>query len=73
MDQRSQAAEPVLARLQLRLRKEMNELADQLANGVAQSFDQYQHMVGKIHGLGFAERELLDIDIELVKQDDNDA
>ena len=39
----------------------MNERADDLAMGGAQSFDAYQKIVGVIEGLATAERELLDL------------
>jgi hypothetical protein len=37
----------------------MNDLTDRVALGQAESFDQYQRMVGQIEGLAVAERELL--------------
>jgi hypothetical protein len=43
------------------LRGLMNERADDLAMGGAQSFDAYQKIVGVIEGLATAERELLDL------------
>ena len=39
----------------------MNDVADAIATGSAQSFDEYQKMVGTIEGLALAERELLDL------------
>jgi hypothetical protein len=39
----------------------MNEIADAVATGGAQNFDEYQKMVGVIEGLALAERELLDL------------
>ena len=39
----------------------MNDLADTVSLGGAQDFSEYQRLVGKIEGLGIAERELLDI------------
>jgi len=45
----------------------MNELADSIATGAAQSFDEYRKMVGVIEGLALAERELLDL-IEVLKK-----
>ena len=49
------------ALLQKRLRDLMNDLADTVSLGGAQDFSEYQRLVGKIEGLGIAERELLDI------------
>jgi|TARA_R100001244_G_scaffold104877_2_gene77845 hypothetical protein len=45
----------------------MNELADAIATGSAQSFEEYQKMVGVIEGLALAERELLDL-VEALKR-----
>ena len=39
----------------------MNEMADAVATGSAQSFDEYRKMCGIIEGLALAERELLDL------------
>lgn len=47
--------------LRVRLRRILNELADDLAGGAAGDFPSYQHMVGVIKGLALAERELLDL------------
>ena len=43
------------------IRKLMNELTDNVALGNAQSFDQYQRMVGQIEGLDIAEREIISL------------
>ena len=43
------------------IRKLMNELTDNVALGTAQSFDQYQRMVGQIEGLAIAEREIISL------------
>ena len=43
------------------IRKLMNELTDNVALGNAQSFDQYQRMVGQIVGLAIAEREIISL------------
>jgi hypothetical protein len=39
----------------------MNEMADVVATGSAQNFDEYRKMCGIIEGLALAERELLDL------------
>ena len=52
---------------QQKIRERMNELADSIATGAAQSFDEYRKMVGVIEGLALAERELLDL-IEVLKK-----
>jgi|TARA_R100001244_G_scaffold122694_1_gene92329 hypothetical protein len=46
---------------QKKLRERMNEMADVVATGSAQSFDEYRKMCGIIEGLALAERELLDL------------
>lgn len=53
--------------LKEKLRSDMNNYTDDLANGVCRSFDEYQKMVGVIQGLAFAERHLLDL-IEAVEK-----
>ena len=52
---------------QKKLRERMNELADAVATGSAQTYDEYRKMVGVIEGLALAERELLDL-IEALKK-----
>ena len=47
--------------LRKQLRTLMNELTDSVALGSAQSFDQYQRMVGQIEGLAIAEREIISL------------
>jgi len=54
--------------LRKKLRTIMNELTDSVALGSAQTFDQYQRMVGQIEGLAIAERELL----QLMKESDEE-
>jgi hypothetical protein len=50
------------------IRKEMNDLADALATGGAADYESYRHMVGKIEGLAFSERIILDFAERLTKQ-----
>jgi translation initiation factor 1 (eIF-1/SUI1) len=52
---------------QTKLRERMNEMADVVATGSAQSFDEYRKMCGIIEGLALAERELLDL-VEALKK-----
>ena len=54
--------------LRKQLRTLLNELTDSIALGSAQSYEQYQRMVGQIEGLAIAERELL----SLAKKSDED-
>jgi hypothetical protein len=55
------AEQPLFEVFQKNLRMRMNDVADAIATGSAQSFDEYQKMVGTIDGLAIAERELLDL------------
>ena len=43
-----------------KIRKYLNEYADDLASGVATDFAHYRHLVGVIHGLALVEREIID-------------
>jgi hypothetical protein len=47
--------------LREQIRTDMNNYTDDLANGVCQTFDQYQKLCGVIQGLALAERYLLDL------------
>jgi hypothetical protein len=52
-----------------KVRKDMNNYADDLANGVCKSFDEYQKLCGVIRGLALAEEHLLAL-LEKVEQSD---
>jgi hypothetical protein len=54
--------ETVFSYMKKKLREQMNEIADAMALGSCQSFDQYKHMVGQIEGLAWVERELIDLE-----------
>lgn len=56
--------------IQKEIRKELNDLADALATGAAPDYPAYRHMVGKIEGLAYAERIVLDLEERLLKQND---
>lgn len=43
-----------------KIRKYLNDYADDLASGVAADFAHYRHLVGVIHGLALVEREIID-------------
>lgn len=43
------------------LREDMNNYTDDMANGVCQSFEQYQKLCGVIQGLAIAERYVIDL------------
>jgi len=57
----SGSSENVLDTLQKIYRDLMNELADVVATGGCQSFEDYKEITGTIKGLALAERELLDL------------
>ena len=44
-----------------KLRADMNNFTDDLANGQCTSFEQYKELCGVIRGLAFAERHLIDL------------
>ena len=54
-----------------KLRTDMNNYADDLANGQCTSFEQYKELCGVIRGLAFAERHLLDL-AEHMKEDNDE-
>jgi len=47
--------------LREQIRNDMNNYTDDLANGVCQSYEQYQKLCGIIQGLALAERYLIDL------------
>jgi len=57
--------------LRTKLRTDMNNFTDDLANGQCTSFEQYKELCGVIRGLAFAERHLLDL-AENLKEDDDE-
>ena len=44
-----------------KLRTDMNNFTDDLANGQCSSFEQYKELCGVIRGLAYAERHLIDL------------
>lgn len=44
-----------------KIRKAMNEIADDLALGGAKDYAQYTHMTGMIAGLALVERDIVDL------------
>lgn len=52
------------------LRKEMNNYADDVANGICADFAAYKELCGVIRGLALAERLLLDLAKEKDDEDD---
>lgn len=55
--------------LREQVRKDMNNYADDLANGVCKSFEEYQKLCGVIRGLALAEEHLLAL-LEKVEKSD---
>lgn len=60
-----QFAETVRAQI----RKDMNNYADDMANGVCKSFDEYQRLCGVIRGLAIAESHLLALRDKVIRDD----
>ena len=56
--------------MRTKIRTDMNNYADDLANGQCTSFEQYKELCGVIRGLAFAERHLLDLAEKLKDPDD---
>ena len=54
-----------------KLRKDMNEHADDLANGICNDYASYQKLCGIIQGLALAERHLLDL-VDAQKKDEDE-
>jgi hypothetical protein len=51
----------VFQALRDKLRADMNNFTDDLANGQCSSFEQYKELCGVIRGLAYAERHLIDL------------
>ena len=51
----------VFEALREKLRADMNNFTDDLANGQCSSFEQYKELCGVIRGLAYAERHLIDL------------
>lgn len=60
----------VLQVLRDKLRADMNNYTDDLANGQCSSFEQYKELCGVIRGLAFAERHLIDLAENIEKETD---
>jgi hypothetical protein len=60
----------VFTALRNKLRDDMNNYTDDLANGQCTDFAQYKELCGVIRGLAYAERHLLDLADKL--KEDND-
>ena len=55
-----------------KIRKDMNDYTDDMANGVCADFAGYQKLCGVIQGLALAERHLLDLVEAQQKAEDED-
>ena len=60
-------SEDVFSVLKKKIRNQMNELADHLAVGSAKDMEDYRKITGIIEGLSWAEREVLDLEEQLLK------
>jgi len=56
--------------LRKKIREDMNNYTDDLANGVCKTFDEYQKLCGLIHGLALAESHLLALAKKVEESDD---
>ena len=60
----------VFEALRDKLRADMNNFTDDLANGQCSSFEQYKELCGVIRGLAYAERHLIDLAENIEKAND---
>ena len=60
-----------IAALRDKIRTDMNNFTDDLANGQCPDFANYKELCGVIRGLAFAERHLLDL-ADLMKEDNDE-
>jgi hypothetical protein len=56
--------------LRKEIRKDMNNYADDLANGSCKTFDAYQNLCGVIRGLAIAESHLLALQKKVEESDE---
>lgn len=55
-----------------KIRKDMNDYTDDMANGICHDFASYQKLCGIIQGLALAERHLLDLVEAQNKEEEDD-
>ena len=60
------ANDPSLELLREKIRVLLNNYADDIATGACKNFPEYTRLAGVIQGLAQAERELLDLDKDLL-------
>jgi hypothetical protein len=53
-----------------RIRKQMNDYADDVSTGACTDFAEYRHLCGVIRGLATAERFLIDLANEMERLDE---
>ena len=66
----AKAKDASLEHLRGKLREIMNSTSDTMIEGGCENFAEYKYNTGIIYGLALAERELLDIDDMLYRNDD---
>lgn len=54
-----------LSAVKLEIRRKMNSLADHLADGKAESYDQYRYLCGFLQGLGAVEQFIKEVERKL--------
>ena len=59
-----------IAALRDKIRQDMNNFTDDMANGQCVTIEQYRELCGVIRGLAYAERHLLDLAEYLEKDND---
>ena len=59
-----------IAAMRDKLRTDMNNYTDDLANGQCQDFATYKELCGVIRGLAYAERHLIDLAENIEKDND---
>lgn len=66
----AKARDETLEHLRGKIRDIMNATSDTMIEGSCKDYPEYTHNTGIIYGLALAERELLDIDDMLYRNDD---
>jgi hypothetical protein len=64
---------PDLEAVRLDIRKDLNNYADDMANGVCRSYDEYRELCGVIRGLALAESYLYARAQKVEESDDDDT
>jgi hypothetical protein len=68
-DDRKVAETPELEELRKRIRVIMHTVSDTMIEGGCKNFPEYTNMTGTVKGLAIAERELLDFDEQLTREE----